>query len=435
VNTKVSDTIAEHSLIKENASILIALSGGADSLALADFLIKRKETFKIANIYAMHINHMIRADADENQIFVESFCEDRGIQFFTERFDVPALSKESKESLELCGRRVRYEALERKAFELDALIATAHTMSDSAETVIFNLARGTGLKGLCGIPVKRENIIRPLTGVTKSEVLDYCRQNGLEWYEDSTNKDNSYSRNKIRNVVINTLSEINPNLIANISCSSELFAVDEDYMGKQASAVFENIICGNNSLKTAELEHCHQALVRRIIVLFLEKNGIRVSQKSVLDICKRLKSNYFKINICKDTFLILKNGELSAIKRQIIETKEKNVDLNIKSIQKIHKNLVNDIIDCDKIIGGICVSSRMVGDRITLQKRRVTKSLKKLFIEEKIPAEQRSSVVVLRDDEGIVWVEGFGADLRVCCDQDTKEGIIPEIKDGYEYES
>ena len=199
IKNSVLKAIKQFSMLEKSHNVTVALSGGADSVSLLHILYELRDELGIT-LSAAHLNHMIRGDEalrDEN--FARQECEKLGIPFFCERADVPKYAKEHRVSTELAAREIRYEFLSNVS---DGLIATAHTASDNIETIIFNLARGTGLKGLCGIPPVRENIIRPLIFCTREEIEAYCSANRLSYVTDSTNLSDDYSRNKIRHTIV-----------------------------------------------------------------------------------------------------------------------------------------------------------------------------------------------------------------------------------------
>ena len=205
---KAGKLIAEYSMVKSGDSVLVAFSGGSDSSALLFFLARHFD--KKENIFAAHLNHMIRgAESERDEKFAVEVCEKYRIKIFSERRDIPSIAKNSKRNLEEAAREERYAFLRKVAASIgeNVKIATAHTASDNAETVIFNLARGCGLDGLCGIAPVRENIIRPLLSCAKEDILRYCEKNDIAYVEDSTNSDENYARNFIRRNITSKLGE------------------------------------------------------------------------------------------------------------------------------------------------------------------------------------------------------------------------------------
>ena len=235
---KAKKLIEEYNMIDNGDNILVAFSGGSDSSALLFFLvecIKNSEGDKKNKIYAAHMNHMIRGDeADSDEKFAVEICEKYNIKIFTEHKNIPEIAKLSKKSVEEAARDERYDFFRRisgliggnKNGNENVKVATAHTASDNTETIIFNLARGSGLNGLSGIsPVNiKQNmtIIRPLLSCSKEDILKYCKQNNILYTEDSTNTDEHYTRNFIRHSISAKLKERFDNLDENIFKAAEI---------------------------------------------------------------------------------------------------------------------------------------------------------------------------------------------------------------------
>ena len=194
---KALAAIQTHQMLRPGDRVVVGVSGGADSVALLDLLC-RLEGLEIT---VCHLNHGLRPEAGEEEAFVRRLAEDRGLAFLSRRADAAAWARDHRCTVEEAGRELRY-ALFRDCSGEGGKIATAHTLSDSMETVLWNLTRGTGIKGLRGIPAVRGNIVRPLITCTRREVEDYCRQRGLSFVTDPTNLTSQYSRGRIRNRVI-----------------------------------------------------------------------------------------------------------------------------------------------------------------------------------------------------------------------------------------
>ncbi len=209
---KVLRFIKENDLIKLDDKILIALSGGPDSIFLLHFLNKYKNKFKI-KLSAVHINHLLRGKvSDRDELFCEAVCEELNLPFYSSRKNVKVFAKKNKLSIELAARKIRYSVFEKlvKKNSFDK-IATAHVADDNVETVLLNLIKGAGLSGIAGIPVKRGNIIRPVLCLTKKEILDYLAANKFEFRIDESNLSNEYERNFLRNEIIPLIkSRLNP---------------------------------------------------------------------------------------------------------------------------------------------------------------------------------------------------------------------------------
>lgn len=222
---KVRDTIKDNELIAPGETVLLALSGGPDSMCLLHVLydLQRMLGFSFS---ALHVNHCIRGEAaDADEAFLIEHCRELGVELFTERADIPSLAKESGKTEEECGRDVRYRLLKEKGFDK---IAVAHNKNDQAETVLMRLIRGTGVKGLAGMEYKREDgVIRPLLDTGRAEIEQYCRDNGLSPRIDATNSETEYTRNKIRLELIPYLQNYNPNIIDSLTRLADSARDDE----------------------------------------------------------------------------------------------------------------------------------------------------------------------------------------------------------------
>ena len=230
---KILECVKEYNMLSSGDTVFAALSGGADSVAMTHILLTLTKEFNFS-LRAVHINHNLRGDeAMRDEQFVRELCKKWYIPLTVESHDVAAIAKESGQSCEQAGRAVRYEVLARHCAQVpQGKIATAHTFSDVMETMLFNMIRGTSIGGLSPIPPVRNNIIRPLIGVLRCDVENYCKQNGLEFVTDSTNLSCDYSRNKIRNIVIPALRQINPSLEKAMQRLSSLASEDEKYLSK-----------------------------------------------------------------------------------------------------------------------------------------------------------------------------------------------------------
>jgi tRNA(Ile)-lysidine synthase len=201
--------INEQSLFTPADKILLAVSGGKDSVALFDLFCEAKFNFTVA-----HCNFQLRGeDSDQDALFVQQLCKSRGIPFRGTTFQTQTFAKTHKLSIEMTARQLRYEWFEQVRQELDyQYIATAHHLNDSIETILLNLTKGTGISGLRGILAKKDHIIRPLLFTSRPEIENYLEEKQLEWREDSSNASNDYQRNLLRNEVVPLLKKINPNL-------------------------------------------------------------------------------------------------------------------------------------------------------------------------------------------------------------------------------
>ena len=408
-------------------SICVALSGGADSVCLLHILNSFKKTFGF-NLSAIHINHNIRGDeAIRDAEFCVSLCEKLDIPL--KLVNVSVLTDAAKgESIELAARRLRYEAFEKLEVQY---IATAHNADDSLETFFINFCRGTGLKGLTGIPDIRGRFIRPLNECSKKDILKYINSNELQYVTDSTNLTNDYTRNKIRNNVIPILKEISPELV-NISVRNlNLLKNDNDFLEEQAKKLFVHSYKSKIGLKSENLASAHSALAARVLSSFVHKITGRYPDNLHINLMFDLLNKkisavelfdgfYAKVN--KGFFNIYKDENIDFSVETEIIPKEKFED-NCK----INKLLLKNAIDYDKIVGELNIRARISDDRLRPMGRGLSKPIRRLQAEADIHADVRNKAPVAADDNGAVWGYGIGVDERVKIEADTKRVLVFKV--------
>lgn len=415
---KLLNAIERFSLLDGVKDVTVALSGGADSMALLHLLSKLKEKLGIS-LSAAHFNHKIRGEeADRDEAFVKEQCEKLGVPVFVGSADVPSFAKKNGLSIELAARKLRYKFLNSVA---KGVIATAHTASDNLETMLFNLTRGTAAKGLSGIPVKRDNIIRPIILCTRDEVELYCKENNISFVTDSTNLCDEYSRNKLRHKVVPILRELNSSAENNALRAALSVSEDNDFLDTLAREEFNRRI-KNNKLDVNGFNRLHKALQNRIIKFFFDYLGCEIDYLHLSEV-RHIACEGGKTQINGEISAICKKGVLEALSSRIyefdVEIIEEKTNFS-KNTQKIHNLLLKNAIDCDKIVGKLIVRKRISGDAIRLYGRNCTKTLKKLFTEKQIPMNERDNLPVAADDKGVVWVYGIGIAERCAVDKNTR---------------
>ena len=236
------DTIKEKNLINKGDVIVVGVSGGPDSITLLVCLNKYKDYLGIRIICA-HINHLIRKDSTEDEQFVENICKNVGVKCYVKRAEVEKIAKKQKKGTEEIGRQIRYDFFDEVAKKENAnKIAIAHNMNDNAETMLLNIIRGSGLIGLEGIQAKEYGkYIRPLINCTREEIEEYCAKNNLQPRIDSTNKENIYRRNIIRNKLLPQLQELNPNIVESLSNLSKIIKVQNMHIKNEVENIYRKI--------------------------------------------------------------------------------------------------------------------------------------------------------------------------------------------------
>ena len=423
----------ELSGLPADTPILVAFSGGADSSSLLRMTVAWGEQVG-CKVYAAHINHGIRGDeADRDEEFCRRISDELGVKLFVLNADVPSIAATRKESIETAARNVRYEFFDKVMRENGIpILATAHNAGDNLETMIFNMARGCALGGICGIPNSRPTdsgvLIRPILGMTRECILDYCRELDIPFVTDSTNADTDYTRNKIRNKIIPLIQEINPSAIENsvkLSQSLRSDALCLESMARwfldemrEGDSVEAEKLCGspeaiaNRAIieihggisRGASLEYTHIKAVREL--------AARAVPHSSIDLPGGVRASIEngRVVFLKDAPQKLPDADymimLSPGSNPISQT---NCEIVMENSQKkinIYKKSILLYIDSAKICGSLYARPRQAGDKIRMGG--MGKSLKKLLCDKKIPLDLRRRLPMICDEEGIVAVPLVG---------------------------
>ena len=444
VEQKVLKFIDENHLIQKGDKILIALSGGADSVFLLTFLLKYRKLFGI-DLAAFHLNHKLRGkDADADEKFCRDFCSERKIKFISAVKDVKSYSKKNKLSIEEAGRILRYGQLKFTAVQNNyTKIATAHNASDNIETILLNLFKGTGLKGLTGIPVKRENIIRPILPLSSQEIRKYLKVEKIPFRVDKSNLDSNYERNFLRNEIVPKLKErLSPRLEEKISSTSKIISEINSFVEKQIK-----LIAGDAVKFEAD-----KLLINIKPISKLDKNMLSIFLKSVIE--KHLNIELLSENIYALTNLAAsETGKSVVLKENVIAFKERSelvIGKNLSQIneKKVHQLNINHAITVnDKIITIEQVKRKNVkltsdksvefisgdsvkkdftvrnwkdGDKFHPIGMKGTKKVSDFLADIRIPSHKKKEQLVLTNSGKIVWVMGLRLDDRFKLTPGTK---------------
>ena len=423
---KALSAVQKYNMLSQNDKIVVGLSGGADSCALLHFLVSLGKEMNLT-VSACHINHQLRgAEADRDEQFAVDFCKNLHVRLYILRADVKGEALRQKKSTEQCGRDIRYKFFSETADMLHAKIATAHTASDNAETVLFNLARGSGASGLCGIPPVRDNIIRPLIECTRTDIENYCRENNISYVTDSTNLTDEYTRNKIRLEIIPVLKKINPAFESSISGMTERMKETVDFIDKCAEKALSECLT-DKGYSISELQKLDKAVLSKAIIMLCQKNSFTPEAKHI-ELIKKIVYNNGAVEIKNNVFAVSSQGFFRIVTKTPVASaqsiswnNQENLLISNKKISlskinpdifhnrnKFDKFLFHNSIDCDTIPLSAVFRTRKQGDIFQPPKRNLTKSVKKLFIEMKIPREERDGIIMLADGSEILWIEGIG---------------------------
>lgn len=438
--SKVRETIRTYRMLAPGEPVLAALSGGADSVALV--LALQALGYPVR---ACHLNHGLRgAEADRDEAFCRDFCQARGVPLTTRRVDAAAYARESGESIEAAARRLRYGFFAETA--CGDKTATAHNANDNLETMLFHLARGTGPKGLAGIPPARAGIVRPLIACTRAEIEAFLRAQGQAFVTDSTNLSADYTRNRIRHGVVPALLEVNARAAENAGALSARLRQDEAYLEEQARALLERA-SGPDGVRAAALRDAPPALRTRALRLLCARSGMPLRDLSArhiaaLEALLESESPSAHADLpagfaAQREYALLRLGRETppaAFPRPDIPAPgcgtfgEAGFRVSIRRLEKVQVfyNSFNTFhVDCDTIDMPTCVlRTRRAGDRLRLTERGGSKTLKKLLIEKKIPSARRGSLAVLADKNGLIAVQSLGIDVS----RRPKGGAIFEIR-------
>ncbi len=419
---KLCAFIRTYDMIQSGDRIICAVSGGADSMALlwGLYLLKEKLNFTLE---AAHFNHQLRGDAsDQDAAFVEDFCD---------RFEIPfhlgqAQVEKGKKGLEAAAREARY----RYFHTLGGKIATAHTADDNAETVLLNLLRGTGLKGLGAIAPVGENLIRPMLGVTRQEVLEFLEEYHIPHVEDATNGEDDFLRNRLRHTVMPLLRRENPRLSQNLSAMAQRLRQDAEVLEDLTDRVYTDDVYA--------LRQLEKPLRSRVLERLLKKNGVKEPTARHMELAEALvfsENPSASAAFPGGVTMTRCYGKLKRLEERA-PLSERDVQIpGVTPLPELGLRLVcrpaEEILQTQDTFtvqpqGRVVVRCRKAGDEMRLPGG--TKSLKKAFVDAKIPAANRLSLPVLADAQGILGVYSLGVD------QNRKAQTLPAMQFVFEKE-
>ncbi|MDB8793937.1 tRNA lysidine(34) synthetase TilS [Romboutsia sp. 1001216sp1] len=448
---KVLSTINKYKLIENGDKIVLGLSGGPDSVCLLHILYRLKEKLDI-EVYAAHLNHQIRGiEAQKDALYITQLCENLGVTSFVKSIDVPKYCKENGLSVEEGARKLRYEMFEEiKQKTKSNKIAIGHNLNDQAETILMRIMRGTGLQGLRGIEYIRDNnIIRPILDIDRKDIEAYCEEYELNPRIDHTNLETIYTRNKIRLELIPYMKDnFNPNVIESIVRMSNSLKTDSDYIQEESEIKFKEVsnlqedACEIDIQKYSELHDAIKVRVLRKGIKHILGDTNFVDQKHIEDIMQLEDNKKIDkmITLPRGIFAYRRKNTILLINKEIvnetiefcynlpsngfIKVKELNLVLetqtmNIDRYKSMKLDKKSKGFDFDKVKGGIVVRSRKEGDKIKLSAG--SKKIKDLFIDLKIPREERCNVPIIVDEQGILCVGDYKNSENYKIDNSTKE--------------
>ncbi len=440
IENKILAYCLKNKLFQKDDKIIIAMSGGPDSVSLFHILnfLKKEFGFKL---YLAHINHMLRGNESQaDEEFVKDLGEKYAVECFVKRADVRKYAKEKKIGEEEAGREIRYDFFKNLKEKLGAdKVALAHNLDDNVETFMFRLMRGTSLSGLDGIPVKREFYIRPLLNTYKSEILEFLESSGYEYRVDSSNLQDKYTRNNIRlNLIPQMERDYNQNFKEKIS----------ELMGeiKEINFILEkdiNRISKQNSFMQDDIEEFPDYLKRRFINEYLKKYEVEVSRRKIGDILSVMNSGGSKdVDLGNGYFFKKVYGKFTVDKMSKKENGKKvekllpipgkvrynSYILTATFTDKVKKESGVFYADADKI-QNLKVRPRKDGDYLMPVGMKGNKKLKKVFIDMKIPKDIRDEIPILVSGNEIVWVAGIRGSEKFKVSESTRRIVKLKIEE------
>lgn len=471
---RFTEYVRAEGLLHEGDAVVVGLSGGCDSVCLFLFLLDVAEELKL-DIAALHVNHMIRGkEAERDENFVRKLCEDFGVPFKVKKIDVPTYAKEHHLSEEEAGRLVRREAFAgygKEVFDRSFVVALAHHGDDNAETILYRMARGTGITGLGGIAPKGQlsfnrkdiKVIHPMLLFNKAEIKAELEKRRASWVEDATNDEVAYARNRIRNEVVPALEEVNAAATDHILAMASDIRVLTDYLKRQADIILEKYMDEEGGLDASAITGSDEALHAILLSGWLEaqevsaKDFSRKHINSIVALAKAGKNG--RLSLMRGVECLMEYGRLSLKKTsRDSEAKDCFVEIstdNLKKKSEISAKICGWQFDFslkkpdEAVLGGensfyicltydkihtVCLRNRRQGDEIVIAKDGKKKSIRRLLIDKKVPGSVRDSIPLLVCNDKVVWVCGVRRSMDFLVDDETQVVLVVEAKRDRDYE-
>lgn len=437
MKNKIKKYITDNKMINHGESVVAGVSGGSDSMCLLNVLMELREELGLT-LYAVHVHHGIRGvDADEDMEFVEMYCAEHDVECYTYRFDVINEAKKLNMSTEEAGRHLRYKAFEEVAGRCNGKIAVAHNVEDNVETILLNMCRGTGITGMCGIMPVRDNVIRPIMCLTKQEIYEYLNERNISYRVDKSNFTEEYTRNKIRLKVLPYITEhINTRAVEHIGQLSQNVKEAVEFIDEYVDSVLHKYM-------RAEKDSVHISVnvqnEKGIIISGVIRRAIKTITNSLKDITNvhieeaksildkqvgtiiylpygiRVEKGYDEVKVYKEKGTDKKSAsvekqieiDIQDYGEYVIENFGKLIVSKSEYTEEIFgKSIYTKWVDCDILKDSLQIRTRQTGDYIVVNEKGSRKKIKDLFIDLKIPREQRDNILLLTKNHEVVWVIG-----------------------------
>ena len=469
--------IKQNKMIKKKDMILAGVSGGSDSMAMLHILRELQEEVDFS-LKVVHVHHGIRGqEADRDSSFVEKICKEWQIPCSIHYYDVPKLSREWKLGEEETGRIVRKEAFGKEISfyrekwkkennpgndteDRKVKIALAHNQEDLAETMIHNLCRGTGLRGLCTMRPAAEDIIRPILCLSRSQIRDFLQEKGISCIQDSTNQSDEYTRNRIRHHILPELeTQVNKKASAHMVETASRLALAEDYLSEQGKTLLKAFVGDRQYCFTEEF--FHRPKILQIYALQQAVEDLAGRRKDISAVHYEKILNLWQMQTGRKISLpygITAGRTYGAVllyqKPETDETSGKNAEETQLIIpgdticacgriqaeifsytgQKIEEKKYTKWLDYDRIEKNPCVRTRKEGDFLIINSRGDRKKLRRCMIDEKIPSEERDKIPVIACGDEILWIVGSRISERYKITPKTRKVLVLKYQGGHKNE-
>lgn len=495
---KVRKYVIQHQMILQDDLVAAGVSGGADSVCLLYLLWRLKKDIPF-RLIAVHVNHKVREDAGEDAAYVESLCRELDIPFYLREVDMCGYASQYKLSHEEAGRVLRYQAfgevLKEQEKEGHGRIAVAHNANDRAETMLFHMFRGSGLEGLSSIRPVRDLVIRPVLCLTREEIESYLKEQGISYCQDSTNDEDTYTRNRIRHHILPYAEkEICTRTVPHMNDLADILMETEDYLSRETKRLFRIYITNETEGELPEenwsgdcpqhIHTCnclriwgegllteHPIMVKRVLLYALEQmtpHRKDITGRHIADLAQLLHkagskelSLPYGIKAYKEYEIVVlqKEEEQTTIRDKLSGERESYVIEPPAEIcvpgtgcftftlfhkeqipqgyvfsqkeQNIIQNGYTKWFDYDKITTSLLLRTRKTGDYLAIDHKLHTQSLKQYMINEKIPKMQRDSMYILADGPHVLWVPAYRTSQYYKVDESTKCILRVQLRGGY----
>ena len=451
IKKKVFSFIEERKLIQEGDRVIAGISGGADSVCLFWMLLAYRSRCPFSFAVA-HINHGVREEAAEDADFVKRLCGEHQVPFFLYEGNIREIARREKYSEEDAGRRLRYQSFEDAAAAFGAnKIAVAHNENDRAETMLFHLFRGSGLRGLRGILPVRGNIIRPILCLERGEIEAYLTENGKEWCTDATNAEDDYARNRIRHHILPYAEEeIFPGAIRHMGRTADILAETEEYLEEQTAEALGEVLCSRKEAEWVfladEMKKKHPVIQKRLLLKAAEalsptgKDVEEVHIRALLGLSEQPGNREIQLPMGitgrREYEKVFLQREIQGAEEEILLPELNFSVFFMKNGEEVPRNQYTKWFDYDKMRESPVIRFRQTGDFLTItdgkgQMRH--KSLKEYMVTEKIPRSLRDKIPVLAEGNHVIWLIGYRISEYYKINRNTKRVLQVQLKGNCKY--